>query len=77
MDLRAGIPVIVTTEIMLANWKHMPWRERDNSPQRERPPAFTLMALLKTVTSEHHTQTEFDLALRAQSVDTRAISDPE
>lgn len=51
--------------------------ERDNSPQQERPSALTLMALLKTVISEHDPQTEFDLALRAQSVDTRAVSDPE
>ena len=46
-------------------------------PNEERPPALTLMALLKTVISEHDPQTEFDLSLRAQSIDTRAISDPE
>ena len=51
--------------------------EHDNSAQRERPPALTLMALLKTVISEHDPQTEFDLSRRAQSIDTRAISDPE
>ena len=54
----------------------MRW-EHDNSAQRERPPALKLVALLESVISEHDPQTEFDLALSAQGVDTRAISDPE